>query len=112
MQIVDSNRSPDHLRLAQDQKTMAILDTFSPASESAAGPSHAAKAKEELVFSDVLTKVNRKQKSQDRILLITDKAVYNIVPNKDHKFVGFDLWLYLTVSSDPRAARDAFLSRG
>lgn len=36
---------------------------------------------EEVQFSDFLVKINKKGKEQTRALLITDKAVYNLMPN-------------------------------
>lgn len=32
----------------------------------------------QVIFSDVVTKINRKDKPQERILVVTDKAVYNL----------------------------------
>eukprot|EP01083_Nonionella_stella_P049214 131245_1 len=37
---------------------------------------------ERVMFSAVVNKINRKGKSQKRVLIITDKAVYNVKPNK------------------------------
>jgi len=37
---------------------------------------------EKVVFSDKISKVNAKGKKQDRYLMITDKAVYNLKPKK------------------------------
>lgn len=37
---------------------------------------------ETVVYSEKLVKINRKGKKQDRVLLLTDKAVYNLKPNK------------------------------
>ena len=36
---------------------------------------------EQVQFSDFLVKINKKGKEQTRALLITDKAVYNLMPN-------------------------------
>jgi len=36
---------------------------------------------EEIKFSDFVTKINRKDKEQTRVLLITDKHMYNLMPN-------------------------------
>lgn len=35
-----------------------------------------------LLFSDNVLKINKKYKTQNRILLITDKALYNVDPNQ------------------------------
>jgi myosin-1 len=37
---------------------------------------------ETLLFSGELNKINHKSKNQKRLLIITDKAVYNIEPNQ------------------------------
>lgn len=36
---------------------------------------------EQVCFSDLLVKINRRDKEQNRALLITDKAVYNLIPS-------------------------------
>lgn len=36
---------------------------------------------DEIKFSDFVTKINRKDKEQTRVLLITDKHIYNLMPN-------------------------------
>ena len=38
-------------------------------------------ALEQIVFSDLVTKINRREKEQTRAILITTKAVYNLMPN-------------------------------
>lgn len=40
---------------------------------------------EEVVFSDVVTKINRKDKPQERILVVTNKGVYNLSKSKKLK---------------------------
>lgn len=34
-----------------------------------------------MVFSDFVIKINRKEKEQTRVILLTDKAVYNLLPS-------------------------------
>ena len=36
---------------------------------------------EKVIFSEKLIKINRKGKEQDRVLLISDKAIYNLIPS-------------------------------
>lgn len=36
---------------------------------------------ENVIFSDLVTKINRKDKSQERALMVTDKAMYNLLPS-------------------------------
>jgi len=36
---------------------------------------------ERVVFSDFVIKINRRDKEQTRVMLITDKAIYNLMPN-------------------------------
>ena len=36
---------------------------------------------EKVIYSAKLIKINRKGKEQDRVLLITDKAIYNLIPS-------------------------------
>ena len=40
---------------------------------------------EQIVFSDLVTKINRREKEQTRAMLITTKAVYNLMPNNYSK---------------------------
>ncbi|ETO30714.1 hypothetical protein RFI_06406, partial [Reticulomyxa filosa] len=40
---------------------------------------------EKVIFSDNLIKINKRSKEQERVLLITDKAVYNLKPKEYHK---------------------------
>ena len=41
--------------------------------------------KEKIIYSEKITKINRKGKKQDRYLMITNKAVYNLKPKKYNK---------------------------
>ena len=36
---------------------------------------------EKVIYSEKLIKINRKGKEQERVLLITDKAIYNLMPS-------------------------------
>ena len=40
---------------------------------------------EQIVFSDLVTKINRREKEQTRAILITTKAVYNLMPHNYSK---------------------------
>jgi serum/glucocorticoid-regulated kinase 2 len=57
---------------------------------------------EKVAFSDFVIKINRKGKEQTRTILITDKAVYNLMPNnygKCKRRVGIDRIVSVTVSA-------------
>eukprot|EP01084_Bolivina_argentea_P228961 386570_1 len=62
----------DYLNLANNKKILKMLHKY--------GNNHP--MVEQIILSTKLKKINRKGKSQKRILLITDKAIYNIKPNK------------------------------
>lgn len=62
----------DHLKLALNpnvQKTLAKHGVNRP-------------DEEQVVFSDYVIKINRREKEQIRVLLITNKACYNLMPSK------------------------------
>lgn len=44
---------------------------------------------ERVILSSLITKVNQNQKKQERIIVITNKAVYNIVPKSENAFWQF-----------------------
>ena len=57
----------DHLNLAKDDKARKILQK------------HADGIYDEIIlYSNYVTKINRKSKSQQRILIITNAAIYNL----------------------------------
>ena len=59
----------DHLNLAKDDKVRKILQK------------HADGIYDEIIlYSNYVTKINRKSKSQQRILIITNAAIYNFTP--------------------------------
>eukprot|EP01083_Nonionella_stella_P298391 1012873_1 len=62
----------DYLNMATNKKILKMLNKN--------GNNHP--DPEQVILSTKLWKINRKGKSQKRILLITDKAIYNIKPNK------------------------------
>ena len=41
--------------------------------------------KEKIIYTEKITKINRKGKKQDRYLMITNKAIYNLKPKKYNK---------------------------
>jgi len=43
---------------------------------------------EKIVFSDYVIKINRKDKEQTRVMLITNKAIYNLLPGRDNQNIG------------------------
>lgn len=66
-----SELKQDHLALASHSSVQKML-----AKNGVNTPSP-----EEVVFSDFVVKINRKEKKQTRVLLITNKALYNLKPN-------------------------------
>eukprot|EP01083_Nonionella_stella_P147490 465454_1 len=59
----------DHLNLGQDDKVRKILQK------------HADGIYDEIIlYSNRVTKINKKSKAQERVLVITDKAIYNFTP--------------------------------
>lgn len=63
--------SQDHLFLAQKEQVLKMLGKLG---NNKPKPEH-------VVFSDYVIKINRREKEQTRVLLITDKAVYNLMHN-------------------------------
>eukprot|EP00467_Chlorarachnion_reptans_P001836 CAMPEP_0114486308 /NCGR_PEP_ID=MMETSP0109-20121206/146_1 /TAXON_ID=29199 /ORGANISM="Chlorarachnion reptans, Strain CCCM449" /LENGTH=534 /DNA_ID=CAMNT_0001662463 /DNA_START=33 /DNA_END=1637 /DNA_ORIENTATION=+ len=59
----------DYLRLSSNPKVAKVLES----------KGHNFPNKECLLFSHIVTKINRKKKEQERVLVITDKAIYNMV---------------------------------
>jgi len=59
----------DYLRLASHPDLVRLL--------AAQAQSDGAPRSEQLLFADELIKINRKQKRQERVLLVTDRALYN-----------------------------------
>jgi serum/glucocorticoid-regulated kinase 2 len=68
--MADSKENHDHLSLGSMQEVRKMMSKNG-------GSSH-----EKVLFSDLLVKINKKEKEQTRVLLITDKALYNMKPNK------------------------------
>ena len=56
---------------------------------------------EVIQFSDLAVKINRKDKEQTRVLLITDKGIYNLLPNnyKLKRRINLSLVMALSVST-------------
>jgi len=65
-----SERSNDHLCLQGNRAVMKMLEKNSGTG-----------SKERVMFSDFVIKINRKDKEQTRVMLITDSCYYNIMPN-------------------------------
>lgn len=38
-----------------------------------------------IIFSDIIIKINKRNKMQERILMVTDQAIYNVDPGSSHK---------------------------
>lgn len=69
--LFDKNPN-DHLELAYNEQCKQML---------AKNPEL-----EQVIFSVKLSKINKKEKNQDRVLLITNKAVYNLKPKDFRKY--------------------------
>jgi len=63
----------DNLELQDNKLIMKMIKKYNPASN------------ETVKFSDFVTKINRKDKEQTRVMLITDDFLYNIMPNNYSK---------------------------
>ena len=59
---------------------------------------------EKVIFSMQLTRINKRGKEQDRIIAITDKAMYNIKPKQIHKCprrIDLDSIVSVTMATKP-----------
>jgi len=70
----DNKDIDDSLGLAQNANIQKVLAKYTPKGQAVT---------EKVCFSDYVTKINRKDKKQTRVMLITDKAIYNLLPGKD-----------------------------
>ena len=61
----------DNLNLGKNKKIDKMLYSYGSCFPS----------KEKVIYSNKLVKINQKQKKQERIMLLTDKAIYNLMPN-------------------------------
>mmetsp|Transcript_42677 Transcript_42677/g.109921 ORF Transcript_42677/g.109921 Transcript_42677/m.109921 type:complete len:193 (-) Transcript_42677:2276-2854(-) len=54
----------------------------------------------EVLFSDVVTKINRRNKMQKRVLMVTNQAVYNLDPVnfRQKRRIGYDKLAYISMS--------------
>ena len=68
---MSDHKNLDHLLLKDNS---AVLKMLSKMGENTPLP-------EVVIFSDIVVKINKKEKEQQRALLITDKALYNLMPN-------------------------------
>ena len=64
--------SLDHLKLASDKKALKALAANSAGNE-------------QVLFSCAMTKINRKGKGQNRVLLVTSRHVLNLMPDNHSK---------------------------
>lgn len=72
--MADYKENDDHLGLAQNANIQKVLAKYAAKGEPVT---------EKVCFSEYVTKINRKDKKQTRVMLITDKAIYNLLPGKD-----------------------------
>eukprot|EP01083_Nonionella_stella_P083671 231419_1 len=57
---------------------------------------------EQLFYSRLVTKINRKGKEQERVLVMTNKALYNLVPNdlkRPRRRIDYDALISLSLST-------------
>lgn len=66
----------DVLHLASNNQAQGTLEKHGRGS---------GKNRERVFFSCLLAKINRRGREQKRVLMITDKAIYNLLPNAYHK---------------------------
>ena len=66
---IQSHISHDHLTLRQSKSVRAVLDKYKVAD----------KGQEEVQFSDFVVKINPKGVPQERVMLITNLAIYNLI---------------------------------
>jgi phosphatidylinositol-3,4,5-trisphosphate 3-phosphatase and dual-specificity protein phosphatase PTEN len=86
--MLEEKRSTDHLGLKSRSDVRSMLDAASKSDAKAAGEAIdgvGAEAAEKVIYSDSVIKVNRKGKAQSRVLLMTDRAVYNFENGKYKK---------------------------
>mmetsp|Transcript_32937 Transcript_32937/g.53283 ORF Transcript_32937/g.53283 Transcript_32937/m.53283 type:complete len:531 (+) Transcript_32937:127-1719(+) len=67
-----SSEQMDFLKLKNEPKILKVLQT----------KGHNFPKKEELILSEIVTKINRKNKEQQRVMVITNKAIYNLIRDK------------------------------
>jgi len=73
---MESEKSPyDRLTLATNATVKKMIQKYG-----VNYPDH-----EVIIYSNNLIKINRKGREQERTLLITSKALYNLVPKKLHE---------------------------
>jgi serum/glucocorticoid-regulated kinase 2 len=72
--LVKAHTTQDHLSLSLSSSVRSVLNKF-----------HVAGKEPEIVlFSDFIIKINPKDKPQERVLMVTNTAIYNLMPN-DYK---------------------------
>jgi serine/threonine protein kinase len=76
----EDGQSVDFLSLKDDPDIGEMLERVHAGDGSGVG------LRERVVFSAAINKMNNKGKSQERLLLITDKALYNMKPSNRKKF--------------------------
>lgn len=69
--MLEANKPADQLRLGTNPTILKMLET----QQAIEGP-------ESVVLSELVTKFNRKKKAQERVLMVTQLAVYNLVHGK------------------------------
>mmetsp|Transcript_23066 Transcript_23066/g.50346 ORF Transcript_23066/g.50346 Transcript_23066/m.50346 type:complete len:546 (+) Transcript_23066:298-1935(+) len=67
--VVEQRRKHDYLAVSRNSSVIKLLQKYSNKNDP-----------EQVYFSDFLVKINPRDKPQERVLLITNKALYNLLP--------------------------------
>mmetsp|Transcript_5536 Transcript_5536/g.11380 ORF Transcript_5536/g.11380 Transcript_5536/m.11380 type:complete len:583 (+) Transcript_5536:118-1866(+) len=89
--VLNQRKSHDYLAVSQNATVRKLLDKFTKTTGFA----------EQVYFSDFLVKINPRDKPQERVLLITDRAIYNLLPtdySKCKRRIPLEAVDFLTVS--------------
>ena len=87
--VLKARKAKDHLSLRSNQSVHKLLRGF------------AAGKPEEVRFSDFIVKINPQEKPQERVLLITNKAIYNLLPSdygRSKRRIAIEMLGMVTVS--------------
>lgn len=104
--LLKQNLSPDRLNLAHEQSVQDLLDLNLRGDRAAEEEQTSGKLlrREIVLCSDAVLKQNKRGKVQDRIFLITDRCIYNLLPGsfkcKRRVFLNDILGVSFTHDSD------------
>ncbi|GBG33972.1 Protein kinase, putative [Hondaea fermentalgiana] len=89
--VMNQRKSHDYLAVSQNTNVRKLLDKSAKSTGT----------EEQVFFSDFLVKINPRDKPQERVLLITDRAIYNLLPtdySKCKRRIPLEAVDFLTVS--------------